>query len=175
MCALTVLSRRNILTVLKIPSKDGATNLFAFTKRTVLIHESDDHVRADRVDILIKGNKISRIAKSIPSESGAEVIDCTDKIISPGFVDTHHHVWQTQLRGRHANDTLLNCITKGNVVAAFYSPEDLFWGQLAGCWEMINGGTTTVVDYSHVNYSLENSESTILSGCAIPGELTRIR
>jgi cytosine/adenosine deaminase-related metal-dependent hydrolase len=85
--------------------------------------------------------------------------DCTNKIISPGFIDTHHHGWQTLLKGRHANHTLLQYMTEGNYTSSLHTPEDTFWGQLAGCMEMIDCGTTSVVDFSHINYSAEHSRT----------------
>jgi cytosine/adenosine deaminase-related metal-dependent hydrolase len=80
---------------------------------TVLIHDDADHVKPTKADILIEGNKISKIEQHITAGSSVEVVDCTGKIISPGFVDTHHHVWQTQLKGRHADETLLDYIITG--------------------------------------------------------------
>lgn len=50
---------------------------------TALIHDANDKVAAVATDILIEEDKISKIAKDI-SAPGAEVIDCSDKIISPG-------------------------------------------------------------------------------------------
>lgn len=52
---------------------------------TALIHDADDHVDAVVTDILIEGDKIARIAKDIPAPAGAEVIDCLEKLISPGY------------------------------------------------------------------------------------------
>lgn len=74
---------------------------------TVLLHDDNQRVQVATTDILIEGNKISKIGKHITAASSATIIDCTDKIISPGFIDTHHHVWQTQLKGRHADQTFL--------------------------------------------------------------------
>ena len=51
---------------------------------TALIHDSNDHVDAIVTDILIEGDKIVKIAKDIPAPAGAEVLDCSDKLISPG-------------------------------------------------------------------------------------------
>jgi cytosine/adenosine deaminase-related metal-dependent hydrolase len=68
----------------------------------VLIHDDDDKVQGVNKDVLIKGNNIVRIEENISNESAGEdvnTIDCTNKIISPGFVDTRHHLWQTQLKG----------------------------------------------------------------------------
>jgi hypothetical protein len=102
--------------------------------------------------------------------------DCTDKIISAGFVDTHHHTWQSLLKGRHANQTLMQYMPEGNFTSSMHSPEDTFWGQLAGCMEMIDCGTTSVVDFSHINYSAEHSKSLpILTRSGIITEATNRR
>ena len=53
---------------------------------------------------------------------------------------------------------LCNIRLKGNFTSSMHSPEDAFWGQLAGCMEMIDCGTTSVVDFSHINYSSEHSK-----------------
>lgn len=124
---------------------------------TALIHTVDDRLEALRRDILIEGNMITRVDTSISPPPETEVIDCTDKIISPGFVDTHHHVWQTQLKGRHADHTLLEYFPSGNFTSQLYTPTDTFWGQLGGCMEMIDCGTTTVVDFAHLNYLADHS------------------
>jgi cytosine/adenosine deaminase-related metal-dependent hydrolase len=79
----------------------------------VLIHDSDSHVVASKKDILIENGKIAKIGADIRASVGVQVIDCTDKIVSPGFVDTHHHGWQTQLKGRHANESLLEYMVTG--------------------------------------------------------------
>lgn len=85
----------------------------------------DDHVvPLKHHSLLIEGNKIARIAPNIdPPSPSTEIIDCTAKIISPGFIDTHHHVWQTQLKGRHADQTLLQYMAPGTAVNLLNSTE----------------------------------------------------
>ena len=132
-----------------------------------LIHNNNDHVKPVKTNILIEGNKIAKIGTDI-SAPEARVIDCPDKIICPGFIDTHHHVWQTQLKGRHANHTLLNYFPSGNFTAKLFTAEDAFWGQLGGCMEMIDCGTTSVADYAHINISPEHNFNAI-SGTVASG------
>lgn len=69
--------------------------------------------------LLIEGNRIFKIGKDLTAPSPAtKMIDCTDKIVSPGFIDTHHHLWQSQFKGRHADHTLIEYIPTG---WSFYS------------------------------------------------------
>ncbi|KAF8850358.1 Metallo-dependent hydrolase [Acephala macrosclerotiorum] len=125
---------------------------------TVLVHDDNDHVRAIKADILVEGNIISKIEAGIKPPSDAQIIDCTDKILTPGFVDTHHHVWQTLLKGRHGDDMLLDYFPKGNFTSSIHTDADFFWGQLGGCLAMLDAGTTTVVDHAHFNYTTESTD-----------------
>ncbi|EXJ62210.1 hypothetical protein A1O7_02643 [Cladophialophora yegresii CBS 114405] len=121
---------------------------------TILQHGPDDkvHVLQD-TDLLIEGDLISKIGKDLEASPHAKVIGCRHKIVSPGFVDTHHHVWQTQLKGRHTDDTLLDYTAKGNWQPFNYTATDVFWGELGGLLEAIDGGTTCIVDHAHMAYS----------------------
>ena len=43
-------------------------------------------------DILIKGNRISRISEDMTDlPASTEVVDCTRKVALPGFVNMHTH------------------------------------------------------------------------------------
>ncbi|KAL3453559.1 hypothetical protein BJX65DRAFT_126505 [Aspergillus insuetus] len=130
---------------------------------TVLSHEGG-HAKVLRDhDVLIVGNKIEAIGQglSLPNENTGRVIDCRGKIISPGFIDTHHHLWQSQMRGRFGNMTFMDYMVAGNIQSFNYTPEDIFWGQLAGCQESIYSGVTTVVDHAHMTYSPEHASEAI--------------
>ena len=72
-----------------------------------LILNAKDHIQPAKTDILIVGNKIETISENISPPPGAQIVDCSSKIISPGFVSTHQHLWQTQLKGRSCDETFL--------------------------------------------------------------------
>ncbi len=44
------------------------------------------------VEILIEGNRIASVARSVDRPTGAQVIDLSDRTVSPGFIDTHVHL-----------------------------------------------------------------------------------
>jgi cytosine/adenosine deaminase-related metal-dependent hydrolase len=84
-----------------------------FENGIALLRDANGKVVPAKTSILIEGSKIVKIGKTIQAGPNTEVIDCTDKVISPGFIDTHHHGWQTQLKGRHANELLLDYLVTG--------------------------------------------------------------
>ncbi|KAJ5965392.1 hypothetical protein N7481_012106 [Penicillium waksmanii] len=147
------------------------TSQILLRNATILVPsgQPNDYVKPLRGhSLLIEGKRISKIATTIDPPTGAQIFDCTGKIIAPGFIDTHHHVWQTQLKGRHADQTLLEYLPTGNMQSANYIPEDVFWGELGGCLEALDAGTTTLVDHAHVNISSAHTtnaiEATVSSG-----------
>ena len=42
-----------------------------------------------------------------------------------------------------------------------YAPEDVFWGELGGCLEAVDAGTTTLVDHAHINISPDHSRNPV--------------
>lgn len=74
----------------------------------VLIHGDNDVVHPTKTDILIEGSVITKLEDNVTPPEGCEVVDCNDKIISPGFIDTHHHLWQTMLKGLFGDATFMN-------------------------------------------------------------------
>lgn len=102
-----------------------------------------------RGDILVEGTKIAAIAPKL-DVSDAEIVDASGKIVMPGLVDTHRHIWQTVLRNIAA-DWTLNQYFAGvrGTLGRHFRPEDIFAGNLAGAYEALMSGVTTTLDWSH--------------------------
>lgn len=120
--------------------------------------------------ILIEGSKIIAVDNEIDAPD-AEVIDASGKIVMPGFVDTHHHQFETALRGQLAHAVLMNDerpVNKSNYYETIlqnfsmhYQPEDVFINELFGGLAQLDAGVTTVMDVSQIHHSPEHSDAAI--------------
>ncbi|MBI3243639.1 MAG: amidohydrolase family protein [Chloroflexi bacterium] len=117
-----------------------------------------------RADVLIDGTKIAAVSPSLKAE-GVEVIDASEMIVMPGFVDTHRHVWEGILRNIGTDVPLegeasyLSFIL--NTLAPVYRPEDAYIGNLVGLYGAIDAGITTILDWSHIQATREHGEAVI--------------
>lgn len=57
-----------------------------------LIFNGKDAVSEEKLSVLIKGNKITKIGMSIPATEGFTVIDAKGKLLMPGLIEGHAHV-----------------------------------------------------------------------------------
>src|SRR5436309_9557361 len=58
-----------------------------------------------KADVLVEGNRIMAVGTNLPV-AGATQIDATGRIVMPGFIDTHHHQFETALRSFLADGVL---------------------------------------------------------------------
>ncbi len=130
--------------------------------KNVFVVSVDDRIGniAD-ADILIVGGRIAQIGPGIEANAD-DVFDGTGHIASPGFVDTHHHIWQTAIRGLTADWSLLDYFTGIRMVTAgFYRPGDMYAANLHGALEALNSGTTTTADYCHNLLSPDHAQEAL--------------
>jgi len=55
------------------------------------VFDGKSETLADGMSVLVEGNKITKIAKSIPAPAGATVIDAKGRVLMPGLIDAHWH------------------------------------------------------------------------------------
>ena len=110
--------------------------------------------------LLVKDGVIADVlSEDAPAPPGAKAIDAKGMIVMPGFVDTHRHIWQTQLRTVAADWSLFDYVVRMRTVySAFYTPEDAYLGNLLGALEAVNAGVTTIVDHSHLVNSPDHAD-----------------
>jgi 5-methylthioadenosine/S-adenosylhomocysteine deaminase len=115
-------------------------------------------------DVLIEDGKIREVRPNIAvSGDAAAVVDATNRIVIPGFVDTHVHSYQGLLRGSLPNglvDPDYNRDIQNNMTL-HYLPPDAYAGVLVTALGLIDMGTTTMVDISQVAHTPEHSDANI--------------
>src|SRR4051812_7966352 len=115
----------------------------------------------ERGDVLVENGAIAAVGPEL--EAGdAQVIDATDRIVLPGLIDTHRHTWQALFRNIASDWTLAHYFTGlHGTMSQLYRPEDTYAGNLIGTLEALDGGITTLLDWSHNLNTPEHSDAAI--------------
>jgi cytosine/adenosine deaminase-related metal-dependent hydrolase len=123
--------------------------------------------------VLVEGTKIVAVGPHLPLGSDTGVIDATGRIVMPGFIDTHHHQFETALRSFLANGILINDGSGSPSAdptyyeyillkfAPVYRPEDVYINELFGGLAQLADGVTTVHDISQIHHSPQHSDAAI--------------
>ena len=89
-------------------------------------------------DVLIEGDIIAEVGPGLRARD-AELVDATDTIVMPGFVDTHRHVWRSLFR---------NLGDASADPGPQFGAEDVYAATLIGLLQAADAGITTVADWS---------------------------
>ena len=101
-------------------------------------------------DILIDGDRIEMIVERpdlIDHGLADRVIDGSNLIVMPGFVNTHGHAAMSLFRS-YADDMPLKEWLEKKIwpIETLLESDDIYWGTMLSIAEMIKGGTTTFTD-----------------------------
>jgi cytosine/adenosine deaminase-related metal-dependent hydrolase len=110
-------------------------------------------------DVLIDGSRIAAVGPNLTAP--ASIVDASNMIVMPGFVDTHRHMWQGALRNSLPNGLLADYSREILGVRSLMRPEDVRIGDLVTALGAINAGVTTVLDWSHIGNSPEHTDAAI--------------
>jgi cytosine/adenosine deaminase-related metal-dependent hydrolase len=125
-----------------------------------------------KADVMIEGKQIVAIGPNLPAGGGTQ-IDATGRIVMPGFIDTHHHQFETALRSFLADGVLINDLSGSpsgsttyyeyilNKFAPVYRPQDVYINELFGGLSQLDAGVTTVHDVSQISHSPAHSDAAI--------------
>jgi 5-methylthioadenosine/S-adenosylhomocysteine deaminase len=91
-------------------------------------------------------------AEVLAAHPGADVVDCTGRLVLPGFVNTHTHLFQTLLKGLGDDRVLADWFRAMTGPSAVQlTPEDCYAAAQHGCAEALTTGTTTLLDFMYVH------------------------
>ena len=107
-------------------------------------------------DVLVDDGVIREIGPALRARD-AEVVDATDTIVMPGFVDTHRHAWKSLFRNMGGGEDPVDPATYGR----HYDPDDVYAATLIGLLGAAEAGITTVVDWSDIQVDDRYTEAAI--------------
>src|SRR6202047_757214 len=122
-----------------------------------------------QADVLVEGKKILAVGPNLHA-GGAAVIDASGRIVMPGFIDTHHHQFETALRSFLADGLLLPGTPGGDInyfqyilqtFAPVYRPQDVYINELFSGLSQLDDGVTTVHDISQIHHSPAHSDAAV--------------
>jgi cytosine/adenosine deaminase-related metal-dependent hydrolase len=121
-------------------------------------------------DVLVDGRAIAAVGRNVPAGDAA-VIDARDMVVMPGFIDTHHHQFETALRSFLADGLLFNDGQPHGAVnyfdhilgkfAGVYRPQDVHINILFGSLSQLDAGVTGVLDISQIHHSPEHTDAAV--------------
>lgn len=119
-------------------------------------------------DVYIEENLILKIAD--PGEGfefePEKVIDAAGRILMPGLINAHTHAYMSLFRNSADDLAFWDWLSKVQKVEESNTTEDIYWGTLLNCIEMIQTGTTCFVDMNIKSASEKEGPLSAASGAA---------
>ncbi|MCA0995722.1 amidohydrolase family protein [Alloyangia pacifica] len=111
------------------------------------------------LDILIEDGRIAEIGPDLAAE-GAEEIDLSGHVITPGLVDGHWHMWNTIARGMARSERGGFSQTMGPL-AKVWTPEASALSVKLGMALAVNSGITWVNNWAHNTVSPAHADAEV--------------
>lgn len=104
------------------------------------------------VDVLVEGGRVSRVGLALQAPAGARVIDASRCVVYPGFVNTHHHLYQTLTRNIPAvqDAKLFDWLVGLYEIWRELDTEAIEVSTRVGVGELLLSGCTTTTDHFYV-------------------------
>ena len=105
----------------------------------------------ERVDLFIRDGVIATIGPSL-TEAADVVVDATDCIVTPGLINTHHHLFQTLTRAVPAGQDapLFEWLKALYPIWARFGPEEIRLSATLGLAELALSGCTLSTDHLYM-------------------------
>ncbi len=152
-----------------------------------LIHNAWTVTMNDQYDIyrdgyvIMDGNTITEVGSDANAlqRFGAlcdKVVDASDKILMPGMVNAHTHMFQTFMRGLGDDKPLFQWLSEEIwPFSVLMSEDDFYHAALLASLENLKTGATSVIDQHYVYTSLQNGDKVLeaMEKAGIRGNLCR--
>jgi len=103
-------------------------------------------------DILLRDGVIAEIGENLSAPEGAEIVDAQNAVVTPGLVNTHHHLYQSLTRAvPGGQDALLfGWLQALYPIWAGFGPEEMRISTMLGLSELALSGCTMSSDHLYL-------------------------
>jgi 5-methylthioadenosine/S-adenosylhomocysteine deaminase len=102
--------------------------------------------------VAVNDGVITGVGKGSPPQlENTRSIDAGGRVLMPGLVNAHTHLYQVLLRAVWEDLPLFPWLKRIYGVAEVLRPDHLYAGSLLGCLEAVKGGVTTVCEHNFLN------------------------
>ena len=143
--------------------------------RDILIRNADVVVTMDATrrelagaDVLLRGGVVAAVGQGLPAD-GVEVVEARGCVVTPGLVNTHHHLYQTLTRAvPGGQDALLfGWLKTLYPIWARFGPEEMFVSAQVGLAELALTGCSLSSDHLYLYPNGARLEDTIEAAATV--------
>ncbi|MFG2666027.1 amidohydrolase family protein [Streptomyces sp. NPDC048387] len=123
----------------------------------------------ENADVLMRGGAVAAVGPALAAPAGSWVVDASGKLVMPGFVDTHNHLWQAMIRGGCTDRDLFGWFRAcTDPQRGLLTPEALHSFVRLAALDAVQSGVTTLVDWVDIfSYDLVESYVRALAGTGL--------
>lgn len=141
----------------------------------ILIRHADVVVTMDAnrrevagADVLLRGGVVAAVGQGLVAE-GAEVVEARGCVVTPGLVNTHHHLYQTLTRAVPGgqNALLFGWLKTLYPIWARFGPEEMFVSAQVGLAELALTGCSLSSDHLYLYPNGARLEDTIEAAATV--------
>jgi len=115
-------------------------------------------------DVRVRDGVVAEVGTGLqPSGQDTEVVDARGRLVMPGMVDSHRHVWQGAIAGYTPQMTGYGygpAVLTG--ISLRHTPDDIYAGTLWGALQALDAGITSIGDWAHALHSAEHADADLL-------------
>ena len=123
-----------------------------FLKNIYALMTGSDRPTLSGVDMRIDSGKVNRIGVGLAVPEEYRIIDCSNLVVVPGFVNTHHHFFQTLTRNLPAvqDAKLFDWLVYLYEVWKYIDDEAIYYSSLLAMSELLKTGCTCSTDHHYL-------------------------
>jgi len=126
----------------------------------VTMNDRDEVLSPGFIDV--RDGAIATVSSTPFTDAAADRrIDARGKVVMPGLVNAHTHLFQTFIRGVYEHLPFTEWLRRIYHCGRGLTVEDCRLSATLGCLESLKGGVTTVMDHHFLNRGLELPEATL--------------